>query len=254
MRDRVLQGQTAIVTGGASGMGRAIASLFHDQGASVVVADLNHEAASALAKTLGEGALACQVDVADEVSVSHLVQVTVEHFGAVDVLVNCAGIAQTFTPIEELELTRWERILNVNCRSVFLATKYAVPHMKRKGGGTIVNIASILGVRAKSGLNAYCASKAAVISLGQSLALELAPFKIRVNSIGPGAAETPMLGKFVNENADLEAKDKQAFADNIPLGMLIQPQDVAEAALYLASSLSRQVTGHVMIIDGGRSL
>lgn len=255
MRTNLLQGQRAIVTGGASGIGRAIAGLFHEQGATVVVADLNGEAAAQAARELGaDHSKAVQVDVASEASVKAMVDAAVKYMGGVDVLVNCAGVPQIYTVIEDLLEAHWDRIIGVNSKSVFLACKHVVPHMKAQGSGAIVNIGSIVGVRPKAGQNAYCASKAATIALSQSLAVELAPAQIRVNVINPGAAETPMLAGFVPPSDKSMDEVKKTFASNIPLGSLIQPEDIAEAALYLASSLSKRVTGAVFNVDGGRGV
>ncbi|RNB79807.1 SDR family oxidoreductase [Brevibacillus nitrificans] len=256
MNGQLLAGKTAVVTGAASGMGKAIAKLFAEQGASVVLADLNKEAAEKVAQELPEGkALPVQTDVSDDQSVAAMIQQTVSTFGSVDVLVNCAGVPQAFTPIEELSLEQWDRTLNVNTKSIFLTARHAVPHMKAGNKGSIINIASIAGIRARPGLNAYCASKGAAIMLSKALAIELAPFKIRVNVINPGPAETPMLGKFINgDEAEVEAGKKDIFISSVPLGTLIQPEDIAQAALYLASDLSKIVTGEVMNVDGGRGI
>lgn len=257
MRTDILKGQRAIVTGGASGIGRAIAALFREQGATVVVADLNGEAATQAARELGSDqghAKAVQVDVANEASIKAMVDAAVQHMGGIDVLVNCAGVPQVYTVIEDLLEANWDRIIGVNSKSVFLACKHVVPHMKAQGSGAIVNIGSIVGVRPKAGQNAYCASKAATIALSQSLAVELAPSQIRVNVVNPGAAETPMLAGFVPPSSKPLDEVKKTFASNIPLGSLIQPEDIAEAALYLASSLSRRVTGAVFNVDGGRGV
>ncbi|WJQ81357.1 SDR family oxidoreductase [Brevibacillus brevis] len=256
MSGQLLQGKTAIVTGAGSGMGKAIAKLFADEGANVILADLNKEAAVAVAQELPQGkGHAVQTDVADDTSVAALVKETLEAYGSIDVLVNCAGVPQAFTPIEELTLEQWDRILSVNTKSIFLTTRHAVPCMKEKGKGSIINIASIAGIRARPGLNAYCASKGAAIMLSKALAIELAPFQIRVNVINPGPAETPMLGKFINgDETEVEAGKKDIFISSVPLGMLIQPEDIAQAALYLASDLSKIVTGEVMNVDGGRGI
>ena len=256
MNGQVMQGKTAIVTGAASGMGKAIAKLFVEQGANVVLADLNKEAAQAVVQELPAGkAHAVQTDVSDDESAAAMVAETVSVYGTVDVLVNCAGVPQAFTPIEELSLAQWDKIMNVNTKSIFLTTKHVVPHMKKAKRGSIVNIASIAGIRARPGLNAYCASKGAAIMLSKALAIELAPDKIRVNVINPGPAETPMLGKFINgDDEAVEAGKKDIFISSVPLGTLIQPEDIAQAALYLASDLSKIVTGEVMNVDGGRGI
>ncbi|GEC92083.1 SDR family oxidoreductase [Brevibacillus brevis] len=256
MSGQLLQGKTAIVTGAASGMGKAIAQLFAAEGANVILADLNKEVAGVVAQELPQGkGHAVQTDVADDTSVAALVKETLEAYGSIDVLVNCAGVPQAFTPIEELTLEQWDQIMSVNTKSIFLTTRHAVPHMKEKGKGSIINIASIAGIRARPGLNAYCASKGAAIMLSKALAIELASFHIRVNVINPGPAETPMLGKFINgDEAEVEAGKKDIFISSVPLGMLIQPEDIAQAALYLASDLSKIVTGEVMNVDGGRGI
>lgn len=256
MNGQLLQGRTAIVTGAASGMGKAIAQLFANQGASVVLADLNKEAAEKVAQELPEGkSRAVQTDVSDDQSVASLISETVSVFGTIDVLVNCAGVPQAFTPIEELTLDQWDKIMAVNTKSIYLTARHAVPHMKAGKRGSIINIASIAGIRARPGLNAYCASKGAAIMLTKALAIELAPYQIRVNVINPGPAETPMLGKFINGDEEVvEAGKKEIFINSVPLGTLIQPEDIAQAALYLASDLSKIVTGEVMNVDGGRGI
>ncbi|MBY0052586.1 SDR family oxidoreductase [Brevibacillus agri] len=256
MNGQLLQGKTALVTGAGSGMGKAIAKLFAAEGANVILADLNEEAALQVVAELPEGSgHAVQADVADDESVAALVRETLDVYGAPDVLVNCAGVPQAFTPIEELTLAQWDRIMSVNTKSIYLTTRHAVPHMKTKNKGSIINIASIAGIRARPGLNAYCASKGAAIMLSKALAIELAPHHIRVNVINPGPAETPMLGKFINgDEAEVEAGKKDIFISSVPLGELIQPEDIAQAALYLASDLSKIVTGEVMNVDGGRGI
>jgi 3-oxoacyl-[acyl-carrier protein] reductase len=256
MTNGLLKGKTAIVTGAGSGMGKAIATLFASQGANVSLAELNQEAMEKTAAELGNNqVLAVQTDVASHDSVAALVEKTVEAFDRVDILVNCAGIPQAFTPIEELTEVQWDRLLNVNTKSIYLTAKHVVPFMKRQLGGAIVNIASIAGVRARPGLNAYCASKGAAIMLTKALAIELAPYHIRVNAINPGPAETPMLGQFLNGDvAQKESAMKKIFLDSVPLGTLIQPDDIAQAVLYLSSDLSKIVTGEILNVDGGRGI
>jgi 3-oxoacyl-[acyl-carrier protein] reductase len=252
----LLKGKTAVVTGAGSGMGKAIAQLFTQQGANVMFADLNLAAAEAAVEECAtDRSKAFQVNVADEQQVASLIQHTLESFDGLDIVVNCAGVPQAFTPVEELSLEQWNRILDVNLKSIFLTSKYAVPVMKKEQRGSIINIASIAGVRARPGLNSYCASKAGAMMLTKALALELAPFKIRVNAINPGPAETPMLGQFLNGNVEQQEEDKKKiFVDSVPLGTLIQPDDIAQAALYLASDLAKIVTGEILNVDGGRGI
>lgn len=256
MMQNLLQGKTAIVTGAGSGMGKAIAQLFAKQGANVTFADLNLEGAESATQGFQKKQVkAMKANVAMDTDVADLVKETLEEFGSLDILVNCAGVPQAFTPVEELSIEEYNRIMDVNVKSIFLTTRHAVPFMKRQESGSIINIASIAGVRARPGLNAYCASKGAAIMLTKSLALELAPYKIRVNAINPGPAETPMLGQFLTGNDEqVEEDKKKIFLDSVPLGSLINPEDIAHAALYLSSDLARIVTGEILNVDGGRGI
>ncbi|WP_062232353.1 SDR family NAD(P)-dependent oxidoreductase [Fictibacillus sp. FJAT-27399] len=253
----LLEGKTAIITGAGSGMGKAAAKVFAAQGAKVVLADLNRDAANLTAEEIGQAGevMVVQTDVGDDESVQYLIKEAVDKYKNLDVLLNCAGVPQFFTPIEEMSIGEWDKIMNVNAKSIFLTTRHLVPHMKKMRKGSIINIASIAGIRARPGLNAYCASKGAAIMLTKALALELAPYKIRVNAINPGPAETPMLGKFLpGDEEKVEEDKKKIFLDSVPLGTLIQPEDIAEAALYLASDLAKAVTGEIMNVDGGRGI
>lgn len=252
----LLNGKTAIVTGAGSGMGKATAQLFAKQGANVIFADLHLDAAKEAANSTNlETVKAIQADVTSDSAVASLVNKTLEAYDRLDIVINCAGVPQSFTSIEELTLEQWDLIMNVNTKSIFLTSKYAVPIMKKQKGGSIVNIASIAGIRARPGLNAYCASKGAALMLTKALAIELAPFKIRVNAINPGPADTPMIGKFlVGDAAQKEEGMKKIFQDSVPLGTLIQPEDIAQGALYLASDLAKIVTGEFLNIDGGRGI
>jgi 3-oxoacyl-[acyl-carrier protein] reductase len=253
MTTGLLAGRAAIVTGAASGIGRAIAGLLHAEGAHVAIADRDLAAADAVAAVLGDRAFAVRVDVSVSADVEALAQAVASRCGGIEILVNCAGVPQIAGPVEEVTEDLWQRVMDVNAKSVYLTARHVVPHMKRGGRGTIVTIASIVGVRPRPAQSAYCASKGAAIALSQSLALELAASGIRVNVVNPGAAETPMLGQFLPPGADLAA-GKRTFAGNIPLGRLIQPDDVAQAVLYLASDLSANVTGAVLNVDGGRGV
>lgn len=251
----LLQDKVAIITGGGSGMGKAMCQLFSRQGAKVVIADLNKEAAEATRLELAGEAIAVQVNVADEAMVSALVEETIHSYGRVDILVNNAGVPMSFLPIEELTVERWDMIMDVNAKSIFLTSKHVVPHMKQQGSGVIINTASIASIRARPGLHAYCASKGAALIMSKALAIELAPYKIRVNVINPGPADTPMLSKFMSgDQAKIEKETKEIFIDSVPLGSLISPEDIANAALYLASDMAKMVTGEVLNVDGGRGI
>lgn len=246
----LLSGRTALVTGGVSGIGLAIASLFRSSGAEVIVAD------QSLART--DAAVQCETgagwycDVSDENSVRMLADRIASSHGRIDLLVNCAGVPQSATPVEMMTVEAWDRIMAVNVRSLFLTAKHFLPLLRTSGNAAVVNICSVVGVRPKPGLAAYSASKAGAIAATQSLALELAKDGIRVNGINPGATETPMLSGFTN---GAEVKDVvNSFASQIPMGEIIKPDDVAGAALYLASDLARLVTGTIVNVDGGRSV
>ena len=192
-----LAGKVAIITGAVSGIGLAAARRFVQEGASVVVVDLDEQKVAQVAQDLGaERALGFAADVTDEQRVVQLVAATVQRFGKVDIYYNNAGIPMSATPVEEVGLAKWRRIMDVNVTALFLAAKAVVPQMKRQGGGSIVVTASISGVRPRPGLSAYSASKGAVIVLTKALAIELAPSNIRVNAICPVAANTPMLEQF----------------------------------------------------------
>ncbi|WP_027417875.1 glucose 1-dehydrogenase [Aneurinibacillus terranovensis] len=251
----LLKEKTAIITGGGSGMGRAMARLFAAEGARVAVADINGEAAEKTAQEIGSRAMAIQVNITDDSQVRHMIEQALISFGHINILVNNAGVPMSFVPIEELEEDQWTRTLDVNAKSIYLTAKYVVPHMKKRGQGVIVNTASIAGIRARPGLHAYCASKGAAIMLTKALAIELAPYKIRVNAINPGPADTPMLSKFINGGqAQIEKDTKEVFVNSVPLGTLIHPGDIASAALYLCSDMARMVTGEVLNVDGGRGI
>lgn len=252
MMARLLDGRGAIVTGGASGIGRAIAGLLHAEGARVAIVDRDGEAADRAAAELGGAAYAVSADMSYDGDVAAMVAAVASR-GAIDVLVNCAGVPQASAPVDEVGEDLWQRVMDVNAKSVFLSARHVVPHMRSARRGAIVTIASIVGLRPRPAQSAYCASKAAAIALSQSLALELAPFGIRVNVVNPGAAETPMLGSFLAPGADPE-EGRLAFARNIPLGRLIQPDDVARATLYLVSDHAANVTGTVLNVDGGRGV
>ena len=253
-----LAGKVALITGSGSGFGRATAVLFAKEGAKLVVVDKNSKAGKEtvdLIQRNGSEAFFIEADVSKASESEQMINLGKEKFGRLDILHNNAGVPMSFTTIEEVSEALWDRILNVNLKSVFLACKFAVPIMKKSGGGVIINTSSISGVRTRPGISAYAASKAAVTSLTKTLALELAAFKIRVNSISPVAAQTPMLLGFFSEEMkkDVEAAHR-ALISTIPLGKYVQAEDVAKAALYLASDDSSMVTGVDLLIDGGRAL
>jgi 3-oxoacyl-[acyl-carrier protein] reductase len=248
-----LQNQVAIITGAASGMGKATAELFAAEGAAVIVADLPGSAGDSVAADIvqsGGQAKFIPVDVTDPNQVENLVETVVREFGQVDIMYNNAGLPMKFTPIEEVSDAYYERMMAVNVKGVFLGCRAVAPHMKKRRKGVILSTASTSGVRPRPGLNVYAASKGAVIALTKSLALELAPYGIRVNCINPVATDTPMLNEFIGDG-DIEA-GRANFLKSIPLGRLAQPLDIAQAALFLATDAASMITGVALEVDGGR--
>jgi 3-oxoacyl-[acyl-carrier protein] reductase len=253
-----LQGLVAVVTGAGSGIGRASAVEFAREGASVVAADLNAASAAETADQIlsaGGQAESVQVDVTQRSQVEQMVKTAVDKFGRLDVLYNNAGLPQSFTPFEDSTDELFDRIFNVNVKGVFYGCRAAIPQMKAQGGGVILNTASTAGIRPRPGLAVYAASKGAVITMTKALAIELAPFRIRVVSINPVATDTPMLPSFigVEQGAD-EAEGRRRFIGTIPWGRLNKPEDIARAAVFLASADAEMVTGTAFEVDGGRDI
>jgi len=253
-----LDGLVTVITGAGSGIGRASAVEFARAGARVVAADLNGASVAETAEQVraaGGQAEVVVVDVTRYEQVERMVQTALEKFGRLDVLFNNAGLPQAFTPFEDSTDELFNRIFDVNVRGVFYGCRAAIPQMKAQGGGVILNTASTAGIRPRPGLAVYNASKGAVITLTKSLAVELAPFRIRVVSICPVATDTPMLPSFigVEQGAD-EAEGRRRFIGTIPWGRLNRPEDIAHAAVFLASADAEMVTGTAFEVDGGRDI
>jgi 3-oxoacyl-[acyl-carrier protein] reductase len=249
-----LQGLVSVITGAGSGIGRASALAFAAEGACVVAADLNFVSAQETAdqiESIGGKAVPFQVDVTEQAQAHAMVQHALDRFGRVDVVFNNAGIPQAAVPAEDTSDELFDRIMAVNVKGVFNGCRAAIPRMKAQGGGVILNTASTAGIRPRPGLAAYNASKAAVISLTKTLAVELAPYRIRVVSICPVATDTPMLPTFLGADA---AEGRKRFVATIPWGRLNQPEDLARAAVFLASSDAEMVTGTAFEVDGGRDV
>jgi len=246
-----LQGRTAIVTGGASGFGEGIVRRFAEEGARVIIADRNGEAAQALAAELGSDHLGIRVDVADAADVASLIQQTLAATGRLDILVNNAGVGHTPQPMEGLPEEDFDRIFAVNAKSIYLLAREVVPVMKAAGGGAILNIASTGGVSPRPNLTWYNASKGWVITATRAMAVELAPSQIRVNALNPVAGETPLLKTFMGEDTpEVRAK----FLSSIPLGRFSTPADMGAAAAFLCSDDASMITGVAMEVDGGRCI
>ncbi|WP_323042752.1 glucose 1-dehydrogenase [Gemmobacter sp.] len=245
-----LQGKTAIVTGAGSGFGAGIARRFAAEGARVMVADINGDAAQAIAAEIG--GLAQRVDVGSGESVAAMAAAAEAGFGgAPDILVNNAGITHLPAFMEDVSEADFDRVMLVNAKSVYLTARAFVPGMKAKKGGAILNVASTAGVSPRPRLNWYNASKGWMITATRAMAVELAPFGIRVNAINPVAGETPLLKSFMGEDTpEMRAK----FLSTIPMGRFSTPEDMANAALFLCSDEAGMVTGVAMEVDGGRCI
>ena len=246
-----LAGKTAIVTGGASGFGAGIVEKFLAEGAKVMIADINGDAAAAMAADLGPNAIAQAVDVADGASVNAMAEAALTAFGQVDILVNNAGVTHLPTPLDEVSEEDFDRVFNVNMKSVYLTARALVPHMKSRKTGAILNVASTAGVSPRPNLNWYNASKGWMITATRTMAVELAPSGVRVNAINPVAGETPLLKSFMGEDTpEVRAK----FLSTIPLGRFSTPEDMGNAACFLCSDEASMVTGVAMEVDGGRCI
>jgi len=243
--------QVIIVTGAGGGMGKAIIQEQLEKGNIVVGLDLSVASLTDLA----QDALQCfEVNVLQEERVNDICKQVFEKYGRIDGLVNALGIAQAATPIEQVTMDQWNRLMDVNVKTLFITTKAVVSYMKERQKGSIVTIASISAVRPRPGLQAYIASKGAAESFARGVAIELAPFQIRVNTIHPGPADTQMLGQFAAQGADIEQTKQSVFVQSVPLGRLVNPSDIAGAVSYLLSNEASMVTGTTLHVDGGRGL
>ena len=243
-----LASKTAIITGGGSGFGAGIARKFSTEGAKVYVVDINFDAAQNIADEVGGTAIAC--DVADGQSVSNLAQ-SVLSGGNLDILVNNAGVTHLPGPLEDITEADFDRVTNVNMKSVFLLAKAFVPHFKARKSGVILNVASTAGVSPRPRLNWYNASKGWMITATKTMAVELAPEGIRVNAINPVAGDTPLLKSFMGEDTpEIRAK----FLSTIPIGRFSTPEDMGNAACFLCSEEASMITGVAMEVDGGRCI
>lgn len=240
-----LSGRVAIVTGAAAGIGRAIARRFADEGAQVVIADINVDGGHAAAAEIGDKVCFHEVDVSDEDAVTGLIQRAIHEFGQLDILVNNAGATPKY-PVQSMTLSQWRGILDLNLTSMFLCARAAYPHLKRSSHAALINIASLHALFTVEGLAAYAASKGGVVAFTRSLAIEYAP-DVRVNAILPGMIETETWHLSVD---DVEAARQHRLKYH-PLGRLGLPADVAAAALFLASDDATFVTGVMLPVDGG---
>ena len=247
-----LQGRVALITGAAAGFGEAIAQRFVAEGAKVLVADLEGARAQDVATSLGASARAVRCDVSSRADVDAAVAACVDAFGGVDILVNNAGTTHRNQSMLEVDEATFDRVFAVNVKSIFHTTQAVVPLMKARRSGCIVNIGSTAGIRPRPGLTWYNASKGAVNLLSKSMAAELGPDGIRVNAVCPVMSPTALIEQFLGVPDTPEARAK--VVAGIPLGRMSTPEDVAEAALYLASDAARFITGVELPVDGGRTI
>ena len=246
-----LSGKAAIVTGGASGFGAGIVRRFILEGARVVIADINGDAAREMADELGDAALGLQVDVSSADDVETMVKSTLRSLGGIDILVNNAGVGHKPEPMETLSEEMFDRIFDVNIKAIYRTAQQVVPIMKENGVGAILNIASTGGVSPRPNLTWYNASKGWVITATRSMAVELAASGVRVNALNPVAGETPMLKTFMGEDTpEIRAK----FLASIPIGRFSTPEDMGAAACFLCSDDASMITGVALEVDGGRCI
>ncbi|WP_249138026.1 glucose 1-dehydrogenase [Phenylobacterium montanum] len=246
-----LSGKRAIVTGGASGFGEGIVRRFAAEGARVVIADLDRARGEALAHELGPSIRAVRADVADAASVAALFEEVLPGWGGLDILINNAGLGAEPRPLEDMDEAGFDRLMAVNARSVYLTARHTVPLMKQAGAGAILNIASTGAVSPRPNLCWYNASKGWMVAATRAMAVELAPFGVRVNALNPVAGETPMLQTFMGGDTP-EARAR--FLASIPLGRFSTPTDIAAAAAFLCSDEAAMITGVALEVDGGRCL
>lgn len=244
-----LTGKTAIVTGAASGFGEGIAKRFAEEGASVVVADINAVGAKRVAGEIGSQAVPLTVDVSRKDDIDAMVTAATDTFGRVDIMVNNAGYTHRNGSMLEIDEKTFDLIGAVNMKAIYFSTLAVTPVMEKQGGGVIINTASTAGLRPRPGLTWYNASKGWAITATKSMAVELAPKNIRVNALCPVAGETGMLHLFMGEDT---AEKRALFKSSIPLGRLSTPLDIANAALWLASDEAQFITGVALEVDGGR--
>jgi len=248
----ILNNKCALITGGASGIGRATVELFAKEGAAVVVADINTEQGKQVEREVqqaGGKAVFVPCDVTRVEDCQHAVQVAVEQFGRLDILFNNAGMVRRADVLGTTE-AEWDRVMDVNVKSIFLMSKYALPLMAKQGGGSIVNNGSGWGIKGGRNAVSYCASKGAVVNMTRAMAIDHGPLNIRVNCICPGDTDTPMLH---NEAIQVGQPDAQFMAEAAerPLNRYAQPIEIAQSVLYLASDAASFVTGAILAVDGG---
>lgn len=247
-----LSGKTALVTGAASGFGAEIARVFAREGAKVAIVDLNEAGAKALAAEIGPAAIAVKADVTSRADIERAVAATISHGGQLDIVINNAGWTHRNKPLMEVSEEEFDKVYAINVKSIYHMIHTIVPVMAAQGGGVVVNVGSTAGIRPRPGLTWYNSTKGAVNLATRSLAVELAPQKIRVNCVAPVMGATGLLESFMGVPDTPE--NRARFIATIPLGRLSEPKDIANACLYLASDEAEFITGVVLEVDGGRTI
>ncbi|GGJ93856.1 alcohol dehydrogenase [Lentibacillus kapialis] len=247
-----LKDKTIVVAGAGGGMGKAVVKTLLEEKANVVGCDLNIATLEEFKDV--DAFLGIEGDLLNEQHVAHVFSKGNETFASIDGLVNAAGSAQHSTPIEQVDLQEWYKLMDLNATMTFLTCREAARYMKEQERGAIVNIGSVATTRPRPGLQAYVASKGAVESFSKALALELADSQINVNVLHPGPSDTNMLCQFAQEGADVEKMKETVFKDSVPMGRLVKPQDIANSVRFLLSADAGMVTGSVFHVDGGRNI
>ena len=244
-----LKEKVSIITGAASGFGKGIAKKFSDEGAKVILADINKDLLEKVSNGLDQDFF--HVDVSSSSSMKKLSEYVLNKYGNIDIMVNNAGITHLPKPLEDVSEEEFIRVFEVNSKSVFLCGKFFVPYMKKQRKGSILNISSTAGISPRPNLNWYNATKGWMITATKAMAIELAPFNVRVNSLAPVAGETPLLKSFMGEDTP---ERRNAFLSTIPIGRFSTPKDLGDAACFLCSDESSMITGSILEVDGGRCI
>ncbi len=248
-----LAGKAAVITGAAQGIGRACAEALANAGARVVLADIDGGEGRALAKAIGDAAIFVHTDMRDLVSVQAMAEQAQAAFGGVDILVNNAAVALNGV-VDEIDEARWSRVIDLNLTGVWRGMKACVPMMRARGGGSVINMSSVQGLRGFAGWPAYAAAKGAINALTVQTSVDLAPAGIRVNAVAPGTILTPMNERIFADLPDGGAKLKDQWNKAHPIGRFGQPKEVAEAVTFLASDRSAFITGEILRVDGGLAI